>query len=163
MSRTRSSSSDNGFIRNSSERGSYRAPRSSSRYLQAAEAYANKNKPSVNNNSTWSASSVSRARLVFVKYFHWGSLNISCISRSRPGLTSDMFQSPVKQHPRTASASPGLHRKQMTSISSPSSSSSSYNNKTKNNSSSYQDCGVTSTHSTPSRKPNPRRQNSKVK
>merc|ERR1712126_585682 len=136
MSRTRSSSSDNGFIRTSSERVSYRAPRSSSRYLQAAEAYVNKNKPSVNNNSTWSASSVSRAR-------------------SRPGLTSDLFQSPVKTHPRTASASPGLHRKQMSSTSG-----SSYNTKTKQNSS-YQDCGVSSTHSTPSRKPNPRRLNSK--
>ena len=41
------------LVRTSSERSSYRAPRAPSRYLQAAEAYGNRNK-SNNNNSTWS-------------------------------------------------------------------------------------------------------------
>ena len=40
------------LVRTSSERSSYRAPRAPSRYLQAAEAYGNRNKN--NNNSTWS-------------------------------------------------------------------------------------------------------------
>merc|ERR1712142_838570 len=70
LTRTRSSSSDNGFSRGG-ERGSYRAPKGTSRYMQAAEAYANKGKTVNSNNSTWSASSVTRAR-------------------SRPGLSSDL-------------------------------------------------------------------------
>ena len=94
---------------------------------QAAEAYANKNKASnVNNNHrTWSASSSSRAR-------------------SRPGLSSDLFQTPQKSS-RTASASPGLHRKRLNS-----------------GSDKREERTVTSTHSTPSRRPHMRRQDSKV-
>ena len=94
---------------------------------QAAEAYANKNKASnVNNNHrTWSASSSSRAR-------------------SRPGLSSDLFQTPQKSS-RTASASPGLHRKRLNS-----------------GSDKREERTVSSTHSTPSRRPHMRRQDSKV-
>jgi len=125
MSRTRSASSDNGFSRNTTERNSYRAPRGTSRYLQAAEAYANKNKTTNTSHSTWSASS-SRAR-------------------SRPGLSSDLFQAPEKTS-RTASASPGLQRKRLNS---------------RSDVSEREEQAVTSTHSTPSRRPNPRRQNSK--
>jgi len=125
MTRTRSASSENGFIRNSGERGSYRAPRAGSRYLQAAEAYVNKNKAS-STSGTWGASSSSHR------------------ARSRPGLSSDLFQPPGKQT-RTASASPALHRKRLPS----------------SGPNTLRPSEVTSTHSTPSRRPNPRRQNSK--
>merc|ERR1719480_752300 len=65
--------------------------------------------------------------------------------RSRPGLSSDLFQPPGKQT-RTASASPALHRKRLpTSGPGPSP---------------PRPSEVTSTHSTPSRRSNPRRQNS---
>ena len=130
LTRTRSSSSDNGFSRGG-ERGSYRAPKGTSRYMQAAEAYVNKSKNANNNNnnnSTWSASSVTRAR-------------------SRPGLSSDLFQPPQK-HSRTASASPGLHRKRNTSLSKQSSPTLEYPT-------------ISSTHSTPSRRPATRRQTSR--
>ena len=93
---------------------------------QAAEAYANKNKTTNTSHSTWSASS-SRAR-------------------SRPGLSSDLFQAPEKTS-RTASASPGLQRKRLNS---------------RSDVSEREEQAVTSTHSTPSRRPNTRRQNSKV-
>lgn len=55
------------LVRTSSERSSYRAPRAPSRYLQAAEAYGNRNK-SNNNNSTWSGG---RAR--------WGLTGFCCL------------------------------------------------------------------------------------
>ena len=115
LTRTRSTSSDNGFARGG-ERSSYRAPRGSSRYMQAAEAYAQKNKGSALN-STWSSSS--RAR-------------------SRPGLSSELFQPPQRQT-RTASASPGLHRKRTPSVS--------------KQGSPEQPPLPSSTHSTPSRRP----------
>ena len=54
------------LVRTSSERSSYRAPRAPSRYLQAAEAYGNRNKN--NNNSTWSGG---RAR--------WGPAGFGCL------------------------------------------------------------------------------------
>jgi len=127
LTRTRSSSSDNGFSRGG-ERGSYRAPKGTSRYMQAAEAYANKGKTVNSNNSTWSASSVTRAR-------------------SRPGLSSDLFQPPQK-HSRTASASPGLHRKRNPSLSKQTSPTTEYP-------------AISSTHSTPSRRPTTRRQTSR--
>ena len=127
LTRTRSTSSDNGFNRGGDGRGSYRAPRGTSRYMQAAEAYGQKNQKSSASsqlNSTWSASSVSRAR-------------------SRPGLSSDLFQPPQRQS-RTASASPGLHRKRVSSTS-----------KTRSPTS-EQPPQISSTHSTPRRKPNGR-------
>ena len=124
LTRTRSTSSDNGFNRGGDGRGSYRAPRGTSRYMQAAEAYSQKNQKSSQLNSTWSASSVSRAR-------------------SRPGLSSDLFQPPQRQS-RTASASPGLHRKRISSTS-----------KTRSPTS-EQPPQISSTHSTPRRKPNGR-------
>jgi len=126
LTRTRSTSSDNGFNRGGDGRGSYRAPRGTSRYMQAAEAYSQKNQKSASSqlNSTWSASSGSRAR-------------------SRPGLSSDLFQPPQRQS-RTASASPGLHRKRVSSTSKPRSPTS------------EQPPTISSTHSTPRRRPNGR-------
>ena len=46
FSRSNSMTSDNGrgFVRNTSERHSYKAPSATSRYMQAAEAYAAKNR-----------------------------------------------------------------------------------------------------------------------
>ena len=126
---TRTTSDSSGFSRTGEGRGSYRAPRAPSRYLQAAEAYASRGKSgSVAGNpaaSTWSASTAGRAR-------------------SRPGLSSDLFQPPVK-HSRTASASPGLRRRRSGSVSREPPAAP----------------AVTSTHSTPSRKPGPRRQHSR--
>ena len=145
-------------IRNSSDRGSYRAPRTGSRYLQAAEAYVNRNKAnSASSSGTWGASSGHRARsgTAFCHCVPHVSVTLCktfCIDpdlcyRSRPGLSSDLFQPPGKQT-RTASASPALHRKRLPA-SGP-------------GTGSLRPSEVTSTHSTPSRRPNPRRQNSKV-
>ena len=111
VQRTRSMSSDNGFGRGS-ERGSYRAPKGQSRYMQAAEAYRNKSV-----SGTWSSATP---------------------SRSRPALASDTF---TPRPIRTASASPAPTRKRFNSGS---------------KESSPQSSGgyvITSTQSTPSRKP----------
>ena len=144
-------------VRNSGERGSYRAPRAGSRYLQAAEAYVNKNKAS-STSGTWGASSSShraRSGTAFCQTFPHVLIKLyaKCSQywplwwcfRSRPGLSSDLFQPPGKQT-RTASASPALHRKRLPS----------------SGPNTLRPSEVTSTHSTPSRRPNPRRQNSKV-
>ena len=145
LQRTRSMSSDNGFSsRGCSERGSYRGGRgTSSRYMQAAEAYKYKTlnatpptSAAAGSSTTWSASATK--------------------SRVRPSLTADTFQQPPaagrpaaasSQH-RTASASPATHRRQSTR--------STNNNSDVSSSSSNGSHLVTSTHSTPSRKPTPR-------
>ena len=93
------------------ERHSYRAPSATSRYMQAAEAYAAKNRAastaSKTTNGTWSSSSAknsfsSRGR------------------QSRPALTSDTFRPPSRTSSRpasrTTSASPGPHRRSMDNV-----------------------------------------------
>ena len=121
LQRTRSMSSDGGGFSRGSERGSYRAPKGTSRYMQAAEAYKNRNSAGSggggggSNTQTWSAAS-------------------SRSSRTRPCITADTF---APRPIRTASASPAVHRKRMPS---------------KDNSPTNPS-GITSTHSTPSRKP----------
>jgi len=121
VTRSRSMSSDNGMA-GLSRQGSYRAPRGTSRYMQAAQAYAARNK---GNTSTWSSSATR--------------------TPSRPSLTQDTFQ-PPKRHSRTASASPGVHRRRFVSSS----------NQTSPTDTRPQQA-PTSTHSTPSKRPQNRK------
>ena len=111
------------------ERHSYRAPSATSRYMQAAEAYAAKSRASRSNSGsggpgpagpsvgggggTWSAGSLSSNR-----------------GRSRPQLTNETFQRPPSRGynsrpaSRTTSASPGpLRRRQPSDLESKQSSS----------------------------------------
>lgn len=149
LQRTRSMSSDNGFSssRGCSERGSYRGGRgtTSSRYMQAAEAYKYKTlNATPSGSTTWSAASAMKS------------------SRARPSLGADTFQplpssstssSDVRASSQKAagSSSPAIHRRQPTR---------SAHNIAKDHHSFESSAGiVTSTHSTPSRKP-PQRQRS---
>lgn len=135
------------FVRNTKERHSYRAPSATSRYMQAAEAYAAKSRASRSNSGsvgpgpagpsvasaggggTWSAGSLSSNR-----------------GRSRPQLTNETFQRPPSRGynsrpaSRTTSASPGpLRRRQPSDLESKQSSS--------------RLNPPSSTHSTPAKKP----------
>lgn len=123
VTRSRSMSSDNGMA-GLSRQGSYRAPRGTSRYMQAAQAYASRNK---GNTSTWSSSATR--------------------TPSRPSLATDTFQPPPKRHSRTASASPGVHRRRFISSS----------NQTSPTDPHGPCPQVTSTHSTPSKRPQNRK------
>jgi hypothetical protein len=154
LQRTRSMSSDNGFSsRGCSERGSLRSGSRStttSRYMQAAEAYKYKTlnaappPPSANgsagSSTTWSASATK--------------------SRVRPSITADTFQSPPTtttgrsaSSQRTASASPAVHRRQQQPPPSVTSSSRSANSSIVKDEATDSSHLITSTHSTPSRKP----------
>ena len=148
MTRTRSASSENGFNRNTSERSSYRAPKGTSRYMQAAEAYKHKasnaginaNNSSISSGtSTWSAASTTR-------------------SRPRASITSDTFTTPLVRAPRTASASPAVHRKRINSLSSRDKPMTTKSTNSSHNSSYTNSYVPSSTHSTPSRKPMKRSQ-----
>ena len=148
MTRTRSASSENGFNRGTSERSSYRAPKGTSRYMQAAEAYKQKSvcgnssiSSGVSSTSTWSAASTTR-------------------SRPRASITSDTF---TPRAPRTASASPAVHRKRVNSLSSrdkPNVTTTNMRTPSSGGAMNYSPSTytVSSTHSTPSKKPMKRSQ-----
>ena len=97
------------------ERHSYRAPSATSRYMQAAEAYAAKSRASRSNSSTgtgtWSAATTGNGKNT------WSGGSASHRSRSRPQLTSDTFRPPSRSGnfsrpaSRTTSASPGPWRR----------------------------------------------------
>ena len=124
------------FSRSVTERHSYRAPSATSRYMQAAEAYAARSRAGrktptggQSNSGTWSSR-----------------------SRERAELTADTYRA-ARAPTRTASASPGPLRRQRRS----SGGSSSWEND-RNTLKPLPPPNVpvlpTSTHSTPSRKPN---------
>lgn len=126
VTRSRSMSSDNGRL---SRQGSYRAPRGTSRYMQAAQAYASRKHHVAGGagggSTTWSA---------------------TCLkTQARPAIGAETFQAPRKLHSRTASASPGLQRRKLVSSSNQTSPTSAF------------PPAITSTHSTPSKRPQNRR------
>ena len=111
LQRTRSVSSDNGFNRAGSERGSYRAPKGTSRYMQAAEAYKYKTVNSTSGlNSTASGLNNSGGSSASHNNSTWSTS--SKRSRARPSLTPDTF---TPRPIRTASASPAVTRKRLNS------------------------------------------------
>ena len=87
-------------VRNSSDRGSYRAPRTGSRYLQAAEAYVNRNKASsASGSGTWGASSGHRARsarlLSVIVFRMFSSLCTNCSVFHHTNVTGPGPASPL--------------------------------------------------------------------
>ena len=141
VERTRSMSSDNGFNRTASDRGSYRAPRGTSRYMQAAEAYKYRTVNAAGSGGGLAAAAASangsNGAINSGGGNTWSSS--SRRPRARPSLNSDTF---TPRPARTASASPAVTRKRLGSTGGGGDTS----GHTPANS-------ITSTHSTPVRRP----------
>jgi hypothetical protein len=137
-----------GFVRNTGERHSYRVPSAPSRYMQAAEAHAAKNRASrTNSNQSNTAASAAGGGTWSGSKNTWSGGR----SRSRAAVTTDTFRPPSRGYSsrpasRTTSASPGPWRRRHPSGGSSTGS-------PEDRSHNYAP-PPSSTHSTPRRKPN---------